>query len=163
VTFVEFVRKYGAREPQRPPVNNDELRLLSEADGVRELSPPPIAVEEQKVPEMKGDPGCHLWVFTSSARCPFINEHAVVTPPLESGCVKHTNLTGGAPACCGGELWFDPADETLVYVNGCSGRYGPQSAAELEDAVSAIFSLGYKAASFGWDAQANRPAMVLRR
>ena len=59
-------------------------------------------------------------------------------------------------------MWFDPADEFLLYVNGCSGRYGPENRQELEDVVCAICSVGYQVRSFGWDDDTNRPAMVLR-
>ena len=136
--------------------------MLTAADGVQLLDAPPVEIGERSVPRKKGDPGCHLWVIIS-ARCPFILEHAVVTPPPRSGSVKHTNLTGGRPACCGGEIWFDPADVSLVYVNGCSGRYGPRTPGELEDVASTIRSVGYRTESFGWDDGANRPAMVLRK
>ncbi len=94
---------------------------------------------------------------------PFILERAAVTPPLESGLVKHTNLTGGKTACCGGEMWFDPADDGLVYANGCSGRYGPRTSAELSNAMAVIRAFGYTVVSFGWDEDANKPARVIRQ
>jgi len=162
VTFAQFAQAYPPRKPDRAPANDDECRLLSSKDGVQLLAAPPMTIDERHVPRRKGDPGCHLWVIIS-ADCPFILERAVVTPPLQSGSVKHSNLTGGGPASCGGEIWFDPADESLTYVNGCSGRYGPCTTRELEDAVDAIRFLGYQAESFGWDDQANKPAMVLRK
>ena len=85
-----------------------------------------------------------------------------MTPPLASGKVKHTNLTGGQPASCGGELWFEAPYAKRLYVNGCSGRYGPQTAQQLEDAISVFRGLGYEVISFEWDTEANQPAKVLR-
>lgn len=113
------------------------------------------------VPKKKGDPGCHLWVFTANER-PYILELAQVVPALQSGRVKHSNLTGNGDASCGGELWIDPVRQERLYVNGCSGRYGPTSPEQLEDAVSVLRDAGFDVISFGWDADAGKPAMVLR-
>jgi hypothetical protein len=94
---------------------------------------------------------------------PYLLERARITPPLASGVAKHSNLTGGGMAACGGELWVDPLDEGRVYFNGCSGRYAPRSRVELE-AIEALFtSMGLAVVSFGWDNDVGRPAMVLRR
>jgi hypothetical protein len=60
-------------------------------------------------------------------------------------------------------MWFDPADEALLYLNGCSGRYGPRTPEELEDTVDMARSIGYNVVSFGWDQDAGMPAKVLRR
>ncbi|HUT54073.1 MAG TPA: hypothetical protein VM658_11845 [bacterium] len=138
------------------------MRKLTSSDGVKLLTAPPASVSERRIPMKSGDPGCHLWVIDQSG-IPYILEHALVTRPLQSGRVTHTNLTGGAPASCGGEIWFDPADEVLVYINGCSGRYGPDNSRKLEDAVEVVRQLGYNVPSFGWDSDADKPAKVLRR
>ncbi len=50
----------------------------------------------------------------------------------ERGYVCHTNITGGAEALQGGELWFCTDD--LIYLNYKSGRYG----AETEDQKQAV-------------------------
>ena len=122
---------------------------------------PPAEARERHVPRKKGDPGCHLWVIRESG-VPFILERADVVSRLKSGVVKHTNLTGGRDASCGGELWVDPVDAGSLYVNGCSGRYGPETATQMSDAALAIRSLGFRVESFGWDDDANRPAAVRR-
>ena len=75
---------------------------------------------------------------------------------LESGVIKHTNLTGGAPAFSGGELLF--LDPQTVVVNGCSGRYGPRSAQELDLVVQAFANSGYGVWSMGFDDEVNRPS-----
>jgi len=163
VNLDEFSSAYPAHEPLRPHANEDELRLLGPGDGVREMQSPPAEGDQCGVPACKGDDACHLWVFGTSS-IPYVLETAPnVSPPLKSGMAKHTNLTGGAPASCGGELWIDPVDRDKLYVNGCSGRYGPRTAAELEDAVSVFEDRGFGVVSFGWDDDAGKPAMVLRQ
>jgi len=46
---------------------------------------------------------------------------ALTVTTRRSGVVKHTNRTGGGTASRGGELWFDPNRDTMIYLNGCSG------------------------------------------
>jgi hypothetical protein len=74
---------------------------------------------------------------------------------LETGKIKHSNLTGGAPAYSGGEL-IALNDNTIV-LNGCSGRYGPQSAAEMQRVAEAFTKSGYYVWSCGFDEEAGRP------
>ncbi|MEW6434201.1 MAG: hypothetical protein AB1730_22095 [Myxococcota bacterium] len=158
-----FVAKYPPQPPAKPVENSDEARHLGSGDGVRLLDQPPALVPapERAVPKRKGDPGCHLWVFTRSER-PYILELARVVPALQSGRVKHSNLTSDGQASCGGELWVDPVRQDRLYVNGCSGRYGPTSPQQLEDAVSVLRDAGFDVICFGWDDDAGKPAMVLR-
>ncbi len=162
MTCQEFAVRFSPRAPDRAPANQGELRQLGPADGVKYLGPPPPDISERRVPKRSGDPGCHLWVILPG-HLPFILERAAVRPPLESGVAKHTNLTGGGVACSGGELWLDPADSELLYMNGCSGRYGARTAVELEDVVVVFRTFGYQVVSFGWDEGANRPARVMRQ
>ena len=93
---------------------------------------------------------------------PAILELAVVSPALESGRAKHTNLTGGGKAACGGELWVDPVDHSKLYVNGGSGRYGPTTPVQLDDAIGVFRTRGYEVVSFGWSEENDEPARVLR-
>ena len=158
----EFRGRFPPHAPRRAPANEDELRRLEESDGVRLVGAPPLDVPEEyrRVPEHSGDNACHLWVFHGE-EIPHILEHAPVAEALESGVVKHTNLTGGKKASCGGELWLDPIDDDKLYVNGCSGRYGPRTPVQLGAAVEVFEQLGYKVKSFGWDDEANAPERVL--
>jgi hypothetical protein len=78
---------------------------------------------------------------------------------LESRVIKHTNLTGGAPAFAGGELIFVDAD--TVVINGWSGRYGPKSEAHMRAVAVAFAESGYGIWSMGWDEDAGRPAPFL--
>lgn len=97
----------------------------------------------------------HLWVVRpddvvhAPERCAFGQN-------LESGVIKHTNLTGGEAAFSGGELLF--LDAQTIVVNGCSGRYGPRNSAELDMVVRAFAESGYGVWSMGFDEEANRPA-----
>lgn len=156
-----FLTRYPPALPRRAHANDDELRLLAEADGVLALDVAPAA------PSTTGDPSDlsarHLWVIWP-AGVPYILERApAVSPPLQSGVAKHSNLTGGGAASCGGELWVDPVDPSKLYVNGASGRYGPKTPQQLVDAVVLIRDRGFQVESFGWDADTNLPARVYRR
>jgi|SRR6478752_2733753 len=156
-----YVATYPPVPPRRSVSNEDERRHLGEADGVRELAGPPAFASERNVPSRKGDTGCHLWVIQHTS-IPYVCEYEQVVPPLQSGRVTHTNLTGGGAASFGGELWIDPIDDNHLYVNGCSGRYGPQTETQLNDAVVVLETRGYAVTSFGWDHDTAAPAMVLR-
>lgn len=160
----EFCTTYPAHLPKREADNQSELRLLTEAEGVRQLVSPPADTTTPTSPRLNPDVryGRHLWVFQETM-IPYILESAPrASPALTSGVAKHTNLTGGLPASCGGELWIDPADERLLYVNGASGRYGPQTPRQFADAVSVFRSRGFEVVSFGWDEDVNKPARILR-
>src|SRR5512142_1442510 len=107
MTVGQFVAAYPPHPPSKAPAHADELRKLTAADGVSLLPAAPIQqVAVTPKPAKKGDPGCHLWVIDATG-VPYILERAPVAPPLAGGRVKHTNLTGGGPAACGGELWFE--------------------------------------------------------
>jgi hypothetical protein len=137
--------------------------LLGQDDGVLRLLRPPAEAAERASPASgSSNEGKHLWVFFEEA-IPYILESAPrVSPPLDSGVAKHSNLTGGGAAHCGGEIWVDPADAQVLYVNGASGRYGPETPEQLADAIAVFVSLGFRVTSFGWDEDAGRPARVLR-
>jgi hypothetical protein len=162
--ILQFEATYPPQPPRRAPSNESELRRLSKEDGVFVVLGPPPDTDVRIKPKRRdhGREGRHLWVLVASA-IPCILESAPnVAPPLESGVAKHTNLTGGDPASCGGELWVDPIEEDKLYVNGASGRYGPLTSQQLDDAVSVFEGLGFRAVSFGWDDDVNLPARVLR-
>jgi len=162
VELDDFRGRYPPQPTRLRPTNEDEIRQLDMRDGVLWLQAPPVETNEddKKVPRKKGDPGCHLWVFDSKA-IPYILERAPIADKLESGVVKHTNLTGGGDASCAGEFWVDPVDENLIFVNGCSGRYGPRTREQLDCAVEVFEQLGYTVTNFGWDEGTNKPEVVL--
>jgi hypothetical protein len=51
----------------------------------------------------------------------------------------------------------------VLYVNGGSGRYGPKSPAELEDAVQVFRDLGFRVESAGWNEDNDLPARTFRK
>lgn len=160
ITLPAFMQKYPPAPPRRSPANEDELRLLGPRDGVLDLDRAPAATPVKGRPDEIA--ARHLWVIWGEG-LPYLHELAPqVQRPLESGVAKHTNLTGGAPASSGGELWVDPLDDSKLYVNGASGRYGPRTPQQLEDAVALMRGLGFSVQSFGWDYDVDLPARVLR-
>jgi hypothetical protein len=96
----------------------------------------------------------HLWVVRQDDVVHAL-EKCEFGLTLESKVIKHTNLTGGAAAYCGGELLF--LNEKTVVINGCSGRYGPRSEEEMLLAAKAFSNSGYKVWHMGYDDEADRP------
>jgi hypothetical protein len=74
---------------------------------------------------------------------------------LETGVIKHTNLTGGNSAYGGGELLWQ--DERTLILNGQSGRYGIRSSDEMTAVSVAFRKSGYHVWSMGYDAEADWP------
>src|SRR5205809_2348174 len=96
-----FLQQYPPQPPRRSSGDADENRKLTSADGVRSLGKPPAEADERRVHEHSGARGCHLWVMDAGG-IPYVLERAAVAATLKSGVVKHTNLTGGEMAACGG-------------------------------------------------------------
>jgi len=132
--------------------HKDELKPMQASDGLQSVLEhsmdglPTGNAAPQVTDEMKKE--AHLWVVRE--------EDAVHAPEycdfgnaLAEGRIKHTNLTGGAPAYSGGELiWIGDRE---VLVNGCSGRYGPTNAEEMIAAARAFAIAGYRCWSTGYD------------
>lgn len=64
-------------------------------------------------------------------------------------------MTGGKPAYSGGELWFIGPKQ--IFLNGCSGRYGPKNSAELNAVVNLFLESGFDVMCPGWDKDTNKP------
>lgn len=160
--FDQFRKSIGS--PRQPPAekiaNNDEIKQISETDGLKiwadgsvsgsdgtPKDPPPFIDSTQ-------DRLKELWavrqddVVSAQEMCEFGKK-------LETGKIKHTNLTGGAPAFSGGELIR--MSETIVAINGCSGRYGPRTPEEMHLIEQAFAKSGYHILTMGYDQDANRP------
>lgn len=75
--------------------------------------------------------------------------------------LAHTNLSGNSAAHCGGELWFK--DHDAIYLNGCSGRFRPNSAEELKAIVDCYRAAGFRVCCFGWDDGTGMPKRTLRK
>ena len=71
-----------------------------------------------------------------------------------AGVVKHTNLTGGAPAYAAGEIVF--VGPTQIVINGWSGRYPVRSRDAMAAIEVAFKQSGYDVWSTGWDSDARQ-------
>lgn len=113
-----------------------------------------------------GEPGIeyvdhqrYLWLVTPS--------HVLVAPEYgPSGLatqrkrLAHTNLSGGAAAHSGGELWY--SDERSVRMNGGSSRYEPRSPEELRALAAAFVAAGYRVCCAEWNSELDRPERLFR-
>lgn len=155
--FAEFRKNHPVRDPNlRSKEYDDEVDDLTASDEVRDLSVAPARDSQFGKPR---DDSMHIWLIASDA-VQYAIEKGALGRSTSRGRLAHTNLSGGKPAHCGGELWFH--DEIRVYVTGCSGRYAPRSDLELHDAVECFRGAGYEVASAGWDAEAARPNRTFR-
>jgi hypothetical protein len=158
----EFAVRYPPAEPlSRPGDTPDAHRRLEMEDGVRLM---PECVSDMPTASPVGDDEArHLWVILPDS-VPVILEagDAVRPPPLALGVVKHTNLTGGGPASCGGEVWLDPADAQQLYLTGGSGRYPAKTPAQLADAVKVFENYGFRVRSAGWSDENDCPERRFR-
>lgn len=161
-TFDSYRANYPARGSESPIVDPDEKRLLNQSDGVELFSDAPCLIAKHHFNPSTDDLRAEkrfLWVIRPTD-VPFVSEHAAITPPLKLGICKHSNLTGGKDAHCGGEVWFT-SDERLI-LNGASGRYPPRNQSELHEIVEAFRAAGYEVWSLGWDAETDRAVRVPR-
>lgn len=161
-TFESYRTKHPARAPNLANQKSaDELRQITTAEGLHELAPPPCATAKVGTPPKQAREGVaakYLWVVASTS-VPFALEQ-LPNAQLDRGYLSHTNLTGGAQAHSGGEMWF--TDPSIIIMNGGSGRYPARSADELDDVAKAFRATGYKVAHMGWDIELNAPARYLR-
>ena len=161
-TFGSYRNKYPSRSPEFLGANPDEWKLLGAPDGVQLFSDAPFPVQKRDLNQSESstdDSKRCLWVIRTPD-VPFVRECATVSPSLQSGVCKHTNLTGGQDAHCGSEVWL--VSEQRLILNGASGRYPPREPLELEEIVRAFIAAGHEAWSMGWDSEVNGPARVLR-
>lgn len=152
---------YPPQLPSKPADAPDAHRLLTHEDGVGTL--PTCADSAPSVARPGQRHGRHLWAI-GSEEVRVILEVApqVRPPPLSLGVAKHTNLTGGEPASCGGELWFDSVGKGKLYANGGSGRYPARSPKQLEDAMKVLAGCGFEVISAGWSYENDCPERVFR-
>ena len=101
---------------------------------------PPDCVKVQKdVARRQGKEGRYLWIIdTSGLR---VMKEDIANPFALKGCMCHTNITGGAPALQGGELWF--GDDGALYINNKSGRYGASTSEQEEAVLEYFMSIGH--------------------
>lgn len=155
MTIASFHERYHPpRSPVYPddssplskiPLKNHGAALLCNAPATDvELGCPPRGTRE------KGS-ARYLWVIDDTG-IPYIFE--IRYPLLENTVPKHTNLTGGAPAYMGGELWFFTSES--IYFSGGSSRYAPRNAEHLDDAATVFEDYGYEVYCLGWDPEEDK-------
>lgn len=159
--LAEYTSLYPPHTPNKPADVQDAHRQLEVEDGLAML---PNCVETMLPAKRPGQrEGRHLWVIVPEAvRVILETAPAVRPPPLSLGVAKHTNLTGGGLASCGGEVWLDPADSRKLWVNGGSGRYPPRSPKQLADSVTVIESFGFVVVSAGRSEDNDCPERIFR-
>jgi hypothetical protein len=139
---------------KRPEDNPDEIRQMTLADGMNDLpeaqAPASIFVRHASIPNTHSNAAeaRHLWVI-GSGDFPVALEGCTWGKTLQTGKIKHSNLTGGNPAHSGGEIWFIGNDR--IALNAASGRYGADSEHEFGQIVNALRRSGYCVASMGFD------------
>jgi hypothetical protein len=145
---------FAVKPMKRAEDNPDEIRQMTLTDGMNELpeaqAPVSLFVRHASVPNSfaNASEARHLWVIRSED-FPVALEICSWGKTLQSGKIKHSNLTGGSPAHSGGEVWF--IDDNKVAVNAASGRYGADSDNEFGQIVDALRHSGYRVASMGFD------------
>jgi hypothetical protein len=148
-----------AMPPERV-ANADQCRQMTEADGLRlwqdgsvdggesqPKSAPPALTAENDADKM-------LWVVRN-VDVPYAAETCPFGRQLKSRAIKHSNLTGGEPAFCGGELLI--LNEHTIVISGRSGRYGPGSVEELAAVAKAFRASGYHVWCMGYDSEVGYP------
>lgn len=143
MTLSVFRGTYAAIPPKRAPKDPDECVQMTPTDGLGFFGgavTEPIVVDQIPATSEDAEDGRYLWVI-GLVDCPHGFERGDFGRARLLGQIKHTNLTGGANAHCGGELWF--LGDRRIMMNGDSGRYGPASEQQLRDAALCLKDLGY--------------------
>jgi len=162
--FDEF-RRGAPLKPLSPERvrHSDECIQITQGDGLEVLRDGPVVAGEPPpsiAPPLIDDArteDIRLWVVRerdvpfAPERCGFARN----ATGLVQNKIKHSNLTGGASAHCGGEILF--LDEQTFVITGRSGRYGPKSSEEMESVSKAFRGSGYHVLSMGWDPGTEQP------
>ena len=145
----DFRSRHRLRSPDRSLIRDQQETVrLEESDGLRLLTPAPVADVRYGSPGLSRTEHVNTYLWVIDARgIPYVFESPI--PKIGAMCPKHTNLTGGAKAYLGGEMWF--ASAMALYISGGSGRYPPEDKTQLEEAAQVFESFGYEVTSLGWD------------
>lgn len=156
--FDKFREDFPARKPDLSrKQHEDELNDLANTEDVQSLTESPAAGVCSG--SNRSDATKYLWLVTMTDTLAAL-EHGKIGKSTTRGRLAHTNLTGGAAAHAGGELWFRDADK--IWLNGLSSRYRAHTPEELASAASCFQNAGYQVISFGWDTESGSPAVFLR-
>lgn len=159
MSFADQIAVFRATHPakamRKPPDNPDQLRPMLAGDGLVDLEVQQgegLAAFESVTEEPRDFEASLinklLWVV-GPAEIPVALERCEWGRQLESQEIKHSNLTGGAVAHSGGELWRVEGEG--VVVSAGSGRYGADDEPELDAFVEVLRSMGLRVASMGFD------------
>lgn len=159
--IVEFRNRYAKCSPRHTQAGirlDHEYVKWTDSFGVRMLQSAPAQEVEFGAPAREPDESglnTYIWVIDDSG-IPYIIERSIGDNPAP----KHTNLTGGAEAYVGGEVWF--SDNATLFLSGGSGRYPPEDERQLNDAAEVFQNYGYTVTSLGWDETTGRAVRYLR-
>lgn len=150
--FEQYRQTYSLRGPSLEKKRfDDELTLIDASAGLLNISLAPIQnVLLGMAPKSsnEGKDAKFLWVILLND-LPIALENGSNRQCLSRGYLSHTNLTGGADAFAGGELWFQ--SRTTIIINGASSRYRPRGLEELELVGKSLKDCGYQVAHMGWN------------
>jgi hypothetical protein len=161
--FAQLRQRFPAQPPVTECIKNgqeldqmpaEELSVWCDGDQRSDFARTPAMLSDE---DDRSYP-VQLWVLRPDALV-YAPEASTFGAALESGVIKHTNLTGGRDAHSGGELRL--LGENTVVVNGASGRYGPRTEEALHEVVRAFKASGYRVFWTGYDAETNRPAPLV--
>lgn len=162
-----FDKLFAEFAPRGPDVSRiagpEECQQMTSEDGLLHMTPPPMENILIGVPPTEANAdsksNTYLWVICQTS-IPCMSEIGSCAESGGTRKIKHTNLTGGGAAYCGGEMWFN--DSNFIYFSGASGRYTPRSSNELHLVFECFVASGYAVTCFGWDDDVNKPARELR-
>lgn len=160
--FDTYRQEFIVRNPDISRQNfPDELDDLTSNADFFPLSVAPSAIFDVGKPadRMAASQNMYLWLVTPVSVVTVVEEGVSGKATLRKR-LAHTNLSGGAPAHCGGELWY--RDGSSLWLTGGSSRYAPRSAAELQSLVMAFTRSGYSVCCCGWDDELAGPARFFR-
>ncbi|MCJ2072887.1 hypothetical protein MKK75_29530 [Methylobacterium sp. J-030] len=159
MAFDAFRAQFGpARLPPAEAIaNDDELRPMSSAEGLCVWSDGNHAcncqTEPSDYPQATKDflDERRLWVVAQDEVL-HAKERCAFGLSLETGVIKHTNITGGKAAFCGGEMIV--VNDNTIILNGRSRRYGPRSSTEMTAVAKSFTGSGYSVWAMGYDDEA---------
>lgn len=136
----------------------DEVTDISANDDCFSLPCAPVEDIKLSGPERPADL-MYVWLVLADDVL-YALEHGKSGQSTRRGRLAHTNLSGGADAHVGGELWFE--DRNRIWFTGASSRYEARSAEELISAIESFRQAGYWVCSDGWDIGTDRPSRFVR-
>ncbi len=169
MSFTDVRNTFPLKAMRIVPNHADENLLMPTQHGRRRYAPAPAdplglqLAQQPPTHTEAADESRYLWVITTED-VPHAFERCSWARSLNTDhkLLKHSNLTEGRPAHCGGELWF--VNESQIIINFCSGRYGATSDADeplMEAIIDALVYDGYQVCHTGTDKESGYPSSKL--